>query len=87
MIGNIAIWTGIIVMIFGSAAGIFEKRFLVKLHKISAADFVGLSLILMGMALNGFEIVKSLLTLIFLAVWSPSMTHTLAKTYVNRMRK
>ncbi len=87
MIGNIVIWIGIIVMISGSAIGIFEKRFLVKLHKISAADFVGLSLVLMGMALNGFETVKSLLTLVFLAVWSPSITHTLAKTYVNRMRK
>ena len=87
MIGNILIAVGIIVMIFGSALGIFEKRFLVKLHKISAGDFVGLSLILVGMAVNGFEIVKSLLSLIFLAIWSPSITHTLAKTFVNRMRR
>ena len=87
MIGNFLMAAGTIVMIIGSLLGIFEKRFLVKLHKISAADFVGLSLILTGMALSGFEVVKSLLALIFLAIWSPSITHTLAKTYVNRMRR
>ncbi len=87
MIGDAIIWIGLMFMIFGSAFGALEKRFLVKIHKISAADFVGFSLILIGMSINGFELIKSVLTLVLLSVWSPSITHTLAKTFVSRMRR
>ncbi len=87
MIGNVIIWTGLIAMVLGSTLGALENRFLVRLHKVSAADFVGFSLVLLGMSMNGFEIVKSLLSLIFLSVWSPLIAHTLAKTFVSRMRR
>jgi multisubunit Na+/H+ antiporter MnhG subunit len=87
MIGNTLIWTGLGLMMAGTSLAIFEKGFLGKLHRMGASDFSGAALVFIGIVLNGVEPLKTLLSLVFLSIWSPMITHTLAKLYVSRVKR
>ena len=87
MISEILIWAGGVLMVIGSFFSALEKRFLVKLHKIGVSDTAGAILVMLGISLRNFEVPKTLLTLLFILIWNPVVTHAISKLYVSRLRR
>ncbi len=87
MISETLIWIGGALMVMGSFLSVFEKRFLVKLHKIGVSDAAGTILVMLGIAMGNFEVPKTLLTLLFILIWNPVVTHAISKLYVSRLRR
>ncbi len=87
MIGDVFIWIGIILMIVGTLMSALEKKFLVKLHRMGTSDLSGSAMILIGIAIENFGTIKCLLSLAFLAIWAPVITHTFAKAYSSRSKR
>ena len=87
MISEVMIWIGGALMVIGSFFSALENRFLVKLHKIGVSDTTGTILVMLGIALRNFEVPKTLLTLLFILIWNPVVTHAISKLYVSRLRR
>ncbi len=86
-LGNIIVLTGLILMAVGSFLGFIERSFSKKLHKLSISDTSGTLLIFIGIMVSGFEVPKLVLATVFLIVWNPLITHTIAKTFLARLRR
>ncbi len=87
MISTILIYIGLVLMLVSTFLGLIEKRFLKKLHYISASDVSGSVLVMLGIALDGFEVGKIALAIIFLSIWNPVITHIISKTYIKRLER
>ncbi len=87
MIGRILITVGILFMILGSLLTLIETKFSKKLHWIGISDTIGASLVFIGMGVNGFGTLKATLAFLFIILWGPSLTHTLARAFLSRLEK
>ncbi len=83
----ILIWTGLILMIAGSAFAVIKRGFLNKLHMMGVSDVSGASLILIGLMIEGFEPGRIFIALVFLLVWVPLTTHVISKAFVSRVKR
>ncbi len=80
-------WIGVILIFFGTLKTMFVREFHNRLHTMGVSDTVGTFLMIFGMMGSGFEIPKLILFLIFVLVWNPLITHTLAKAYIERLKR
>ena len=87
MISSVLIYSGLVLMVVATFLGLTEKKFLRKLHYISASDVSGSILIMVGIALGGFEARKIILAMIFLSIWNPTITHVISKAYIKRLER
>ena len=78
---------GLTIMTIGMGRAIVENRFQVKLHFIGLADIVGTIFVLFGLIIEKIADFELILSLLFLMIWSPYLTHMIMKAYISRMGK
>ncbi len=80
-------WIGFFLMLTGTILSFKERDFLLKLHFIGISDTVGAILIILHLIAKGWDIPKLVLMMILILIWSPFLSHVLAKTYVRMGKK
>jgi len=83
----ILFWIGFSLMIVGTIISFKEKDFFLKLHFIGISDTVGSILIILHLIFKGWDISRLILMVILILIWSPFLSHVLARTYARTGRK
>mgnify|MGYP000076498399 CR=1 FL=1 len=80
-------WIGFSLMIIGTILSFKERDFFLKLHFIGISDTVGAVLIILHLIFKGWDVFKLILMMVLVLIWSPFLSHVLARTYVRMGKK
>ena len=87
MISTVLIYIGLSLMLASTTLSLFEKNFMKRLHYLSSSDVSGALIVMIGITLGGFGVSRVILSMIFLSIWSPVITHMISKAYIKRLKR
>ncbi len=82
ILGVILLWTGVAFMAVTAIGLLRLPDFYSRLHAVSKTETLGLTLVMLGLALNtgaGFVLVKLLMAAVFIQFSGPASAHLLAR--------